>query len=206
MSKYNDEFDEEMRQRDLQRQEHAARERDRLVPRRDPVPEAVPSVDSDIWDDLKSHDLIGDVAKICKGYGHVYTPGAHKDEEIVDLRINMIEEETQETATGFGMMAEDWVIDPDSKVDVPVVDPVQVADGCIDSIVVHLGALLHLFGEACTRDLWLEVQRSNLAKIGPNGEVIRREDGKVLKGPDWTPPDVEGILRKHGIITESEGP
>lgn len=39
-----------------------------------------------------------------------------------------------------------------------------------------------------------EVHRANMAKVG--GPV--REDGKRLKPPGWTPPDIEGELRRQG--------
>lgn len=38
-----------------------------------------------------------------------------------------------------------------------------------------------------------EVHASNMSKLGPNGEVIRREDGKVLKGPNYQKPDLTWI-------------
>lgn len=38
-----------------------------------------------------------------------------------------------------------------------------------------------------------EVHRSNMSKVGDDGKPIRREDGKILKGPNYTPPD----LTKH---------
>lgn len=42
-----------------------------------------------------------------------------------------------------------------------------------------------------------EVHRSNMAKFGPGSR--RREDGKVLKPPDWKPPDIKGVLRAQGL-------
>lgn len=48
----------------------------------------------------------------------------------------------------------------------------------------------------------LEVQRSNLSKLGTdeqgNKVVLRREDGKILKGPDFSQPDILEALRKQG--------
>jgi len=47
------------------------------------------------------------------------------------------------------------------------------------------------------------VHASNLSKLGSDGKPIRRADGKVLKGPNYEPPDlkdlVEGLKRteKH---------
>lgn len=42
-----------------------------------------------------------------------------------------------------------------------------------------------------------EVHRANMAKLW-DGEARKRDDGKILKPPGWTPPDVEGELRKQG--------
>lgn len=43
-----------------------------------------------------------------------------------------------------------------------------------------------------------EIQRSNLSKLGADGKPVRREDGKILKGPNFTPPDIAGKLREQG--------
>ena len=39
-----------------------------------------------------------------------------------------------------------------------------------------------------------EVQRSNMSKLGADGRPIHRADGKVLKGPDYCPPDIRSAL------------
>jgi len=43
-----------------------------------------------------------------------------------------------------------------------------------------------------------EVHRSNMSKLGADGKPVRREDGKIMKGPNFTPPDIAGELRKQG--------
>lgn len=43
-----------------------------------------------------------------------------------------------------------------------------------------------------------EVQRSNMSKLGEDGLPIYREDGKVLKGPNFFQPDIAGVLRAQG--------
>lgn len=43
-----------------------------------------------------------------------------------------------------------------------------------------------------------EVQRSNLSKLGEDGLPIYREDGKVLKGPNFFTPDIEKVLVEQG--------
>lgn len=39
-----------------------------------------------------------------------------------------------------------------------------------------------------------EVHRANMTKLGPNGEVLRRADGKILKGNAYTPPNMRVAL------------
>ena len=44
-------------------------------------------------------------------------------------------------------------------------------------------------------EVFNEIQRSNMSKLDSNGQPIYREDGKVLKGPNYFKPDIERILR-----------
>jgi predicted HAD superfamily Cof-like phosphohydrolase len=38
---------------------------------------------------------------------------------------------------------------------------------------------------------WNEVVRSNMSKIDPaTGKVIKRDDGKILKPANWSPPNL----------------
>jgi hypothetical protein len=37
-----------------------------------------------------------------------------------------------------------------------------------------------------------------LSKLGADGKPIRREDGKVVKGPNFSPPDIGAVLRAQG--------
>ena len=40
-----------------------------------------------------------------------------------------------------------------------------------------------------------EVHASNMTKLGADGRPVRRADGKILKGPDYRPPDIAAVLR-----------
>lgn len=42
-----------------------------------------------------------------------------------------------------------------------------------------------------------EVHASNMSKLGANGKVLRREDGKVLKGPKYRPPNLNFIMENN---------
>ena len=41
-----------------------------------------------------------------------------------------------------------------------------------------------------------EIQRSNMSKLGEDGEPIYREDGKVMKGPNYFKPNISDILKR----------
>jgi len=73
-------------------------------------------------------------------------------------------------------------------------DAVEILDGLVDLAYVVLGVALD-----CGFDLdaaFEEVHRSNMSKLLPDGTVLRREDGKVLKGPNFTPPDLRALAGK----------
>ena len=67
-------------------------------------------------------------------------------------------------------------------------DNVEQLDACFDMIWVIIGYMKSR-GWDC-EGAWDEGAKSNLAKIDKKtGFVRRREDGKILKPEDWTPPD-----------------
>ena len=69
---------------------------------------------------------------------------------------------------------------------------IEVADALTDLLYVVYGAG-HAFGIDLDQT-FNEVHRSNMSKLGEDGKPIRREDGKVLKGPNYTPPDLGNLL------------
>jgi len=77
-------------------------------------------------------------------------------------------------------------------------DKVEMLDALIDILVVTIGAI-HSMG-ADAEGAWKEVMRSNFAKIGEDGKVRKREDGKVLKPVGWTPPDLKSFVDKERNI------
>lgn len=71
----------------------------------------------------------------------------------------------------------------------------EAADALADIRYVTDGAALE-WGiplEKCLR----EVHRSNMSKLGEDGKPILREDGKILKGPHFTPPALGEILELY---------
>jgi predicted HAD superfamily Cof-like phosphohydrolase len=50
-----------------------------------------------------------------------------------------------------------------------------------------------------------EVMRSQTSKLDADGMPIFREDGKILKGPNFQEPDVKAILSRYGIKSKEWG-
>lgn len=45
--------------------------------------------------------------------------------------------------------------------------------------------------------VFAEIHSSNMSKLGPDGEPLLREDGKILKGPNFRLPDIQSVLYKE---------
>ena len=73
-------------------------------------------------------------------------------------------------------------------------DLVEVADALGDMLYILCGTIIEHGLQHKIEDVFNEIQRSNMSKLGENGEPIYREDGKVLKGPNYFKPNLEAIL------------
>lgn len=74
---------------------------------------------------------------------------------------------------------------------------VEAADALADIKYVVEGAAL-TWGIPLD-EVFDEVHRSNMSKVPEDGVIIKREDGKVLKPPTYSPPNI------HPILAPSEG-
>jgi predicted HAD superfamily Cof-like phosphohydrolase len=98
---------------------------------------------------------------------------------------NLIIEELQELAIAFDKQ-----------------DPVEFLDAIADIIYVT-AQQADLYGwplDAALR----EVHRSNMSKLDADGNPIIREDGKVLKGPDFSEPELSQFINNVQIIADAE--
>jgi predicted HAD superfamily Cof-like phosphohydrolase len=97
-------------------------------------------------------------------------------EKIQQLRLDLIAEEFSElkAAVGEGNL-------------------VEIADALTDILYVTYGAA-HAFGIPID-ECFEEVQRSNMSKLDIDGRPIFREDGKVIKGPNYSKPDLQMVLQ-----------
>ena len=74
-------------------------------------------------------------------------------------------------------------------------DLVEVADALGDMLYILCGTILSHGLQDVMEDVFDEIQRSNMSKLDENGEPIYREDGKVMKGPNYFKPSFENILK-----------
>ncbi|MBT0608256.1 pyrophosphohydrolase domain-containing protein [Aequorivita echinoideorum] len=75
-------------------------------------------------------------------------------------------------------------------------DMVEVADALGDMLYILCGTIIEHGMQEKIEDVFNEIQRSNMSKLGADGKPIYREDGKVLKGPNYFKPDIKSILEK----------
>lgn len=75
-------------------------------------------------------------------------------------------------------------------------DIVEVADALGDMLYILCGTILEHGMQYKIEEVFNEIQRSNMSKLGEDGKPIYREDGKVLKGPNYFKPNIEIILNK----------
>ncbi|MCX7550525.1 nucleoside triphosphate pyrophosphohydrolase family protein [Xanthomarina sp. F2636L] len=73
-------------------------------------------------------------------------------------------------------------------------DLVEVADALGDMLYILCGTIIEHGMQHKIDEVFEEIQRSNMSKLGGNGEPIYREDGKVLKGPNYFQPNIASIL------------
>lgn len=75
-------------------------------------------------------------------------------------------------------------------------DIVEVADALGDMLYILCGTILEHGLQHKIEEVFDEIQRSNMSKLDANGKPIYREDGKVLKGPNYFVPNIKNILEE----------
>ena len=97
------------------------------------------------------------------------------NEKIIELRKKLIEEEFNELKQAINEK-----------------DLVEVADALTDILVVTYGAGV-AFGINLDK-CFEEVHRSNMSKLSEDGKPIFNEFGKVMKGPNYSKPNLKQFL------------
>ncbi len=113
------------------------------------------------------------------GIGYKKEPIAQLDNAKLKLRYDLMQEENDEylEAAKNG-------------------DLVEVADALGDMLYILCGTIIEHGMQDKITEVFNEIQRSNMSKLGADGKPIYREDGKVMKGPDYFKPKIAEILDK----------
>lgn len=111
--------------------------------------------------------------------GHRETPKADLGSDKNTLRYKLMREENEE------------YLDAANNNDL-----VEVADALGDMLYILCGTIIEHGLQHKIEEVFEEIQRSNMSKLGEDGEPIYREDGKVLKGPNYFKPNIKAILEK----------
>ncbi|MGA0373069.1 MAG: hypothetical protein ACO3MA_00185 [Flavobacteriaceae bacterium] len=119
------------------------------------------------------------VAKFHDAFGieSADSPSVNIPEQTILLRHNLMKEENEE------------YLEAAQKNDL-----IEVADALGDMLYILCGTILSHGMQHKITEVFKEIQRSNMSKLGPDGKPIYREDGKVLKGPNYFKPDIAAIL------------
>jgi len=70
-----------------------------------------------------------------------------------------------------------------------------IADALGDLLYVLCGTIIEHGLQDKIVEVFQEIHRSNMTKIGKDGNPICRDDGKLLKGPYYSPPNLSDILK-----------
>jgi len=100
-----------------------------------------------------------------------------KESKLVALRYALINEELKELGDAIKQK-----------------DMVEVADALGDMLYILCGTIIEHGMQHKIDEIFSEIQNSNMSKLGADGNPIYREDGKVLKGPNYFKPNIKGIL------------
>jgi predicted HAD superfamily Cof-like phosphohydrolase len=75
-------------------------------------------------------------------------------------------------------------------------DIVEIADALGDMLYILCGTIIEHGLQDKIEAVFNEIQLSNMSKLGEDGQPIYREDGKVMKGPNYFKPNFEEILKE----------
>jgi predicted HAD superfamily Cof-like phosphohydrolase len=112
------------------------------------------------------------------GLGVSETPKGTLGDSVNLLRYNLMKEENEEY---FEAVQNN--------------DLVEIADALGDMLYILCGTIIEHGLQYKIEEVFDEIQRSNMSKLGENGKPIYREDGKVMKGPNYFKPNFEEILK-----------
>jgi predicted HAD superfamily Cof-like phosphohydrolase len=73
-------------------------------------------------------------------------------------------------------------------------DLVEIADALGDQLYILCGTILKHGMQHIIEKVFDEIHSSNMSKVGEDGKAVIREDGKILKGPQYFKPNLQQFL------------
>ena len=113
------------------------------------------------------------------GLGVNNKPTTDIDKSTMNLRYSLMDEENKEYLEAIKNN-----------------DMIEVADALGDMLYILCGTIITHGMQGVIDEVFEEIQRSNMSKLGRDGKPIYREDGKVLKGPNYFKPNIAKILNQ----------
>jgi phosphoribosyl-ATP pyrophosphohydrolase len=77
---------------------------------------------------------------------------------------------------------------------------VEIADALGDMLYILCGTIIEHGMEEVISEVFEEIHRSNMSKLGDDGKPVIRNDGKIIKGPDYFRPDLLKIVYKNEFL------
>lgn len=106
-------------------------------------------------------------------------PTTNLSDALITLRFKLMEEENSE----YLQAARDKNL-------------TEVADALGDMLYILCGTIIEHGLQHKIEEVFNEIHRSNMSKLDENGKPIYREDGKVMKGANYFPPDIQKIINE----------
>lgn len=111
---------------------------------------------------------------------------------LLALRRRLIEEETAEVVAEIDKMEMELIRGKPITTELYAALAKELADlqYVLSGTIISLYAISRDFSAVFNR-----VHESNMSKLGDDGKPVYREDGKVMKGPNYKPPFLEDLIR-----------
>ena len=128
---------------------------------------------------MRIQEIIAAVATFHDAFGieNNNVPTSDLTAKDIELRFNLMKEENEEYLEAAKNN-----------------DIVEIADALGDQLYILCGTIIEHGLQHKIEAVFDEIQRSNMSKLDHNGKPIYREDGKVMKGPNYFKPDFSKII------------
>jgi predicted HAD superfamily Cof-like phosphohydrolase len=118
---------------------------------------------------------------------------AFKVDQPVETRMRIIKEEAREVREAAQALLKELADLQYVVVGAEVSGITELPDDVADDIM-RVAHLYDMIPQEILDAAFFRVHESNMSKLGEDGKPILREDGKVLKGPNYATPDLSDLI------------